>query len=87
LFPAHRDVMIIMMRTTINLPEDVYEAARSVAAVKDISLGDALAELVRQGLRPPMRMEMKNGIPMVVLPKDSPLITLEHTLAIEDDLD
>jgi hypothetical protein len=75
------------MRTTVNLPDDVYEAARSVAAVKDISLGDAIADLVRQGLRPPMRTEMRNGIPMVVLPKDSPLITLEHTLAIEDDLD
>jgi hypothetical protein len=79
--------MIIMMRTTVNLPEDVYEAARSVAAVKDISLGDALAELVRQGLRPPMRMEMDSGIPTFVLPGDSPVITLEHTLAIEDDLD
>ncbi len=75
------------MRTTINLPEDVYDAARSVAAVKDISLGEALADLVRQGLRPPMRMEMNNGIPTFILPPDSPIITLEHTLAIEDDLD
>jgi hypothetical protein len=87
LFLRHRDVMIIMMRTTVNLPEDVYEAARSVAAVKDISLGDALAELVRQGLRPPMRTEMKNGLRIPVLPEDSPMITLEHTLAVEDDLD
>ena len=75
------------MRTTINLPDDIYEAARSVATVKDIPLGDALAELVRQGLRAPVVMEMRSGIPTVVLPRDSPIITLEHTLAIEDDLD
>lgn len=75
------------MRTTINLPDDVYEAARSVSKARDISLGDALADLVRQGLRPPLRMEKRNGIPIVVLPKDSPIITLEHTLAIEDELD
>jgi hypothetical protein len=75
------------MRTTINLPDDVYEAARSVAAVKDITLGEALADLVRQGLRPPRMMENKNGLLIPVLPKDSPIITLEHTLAIEDDLD
>ncbi len=75
------------MRTTINLPDDVYEAARSVAKVKDISLGEALADLVRQGLRPPLLMEKRNGIPTIVLPRDSPIITLEHTLAIEDDLD
>jgi hypothetical protein len=58
-----------------------------VAAVKDISLGEALADLVRQGLRPPMRMKTENGIPTFVLPPDSPIITLQHTLAIEDDLD
>jgi len=75
------------MRTTVNLPDDVYEAARSVAAVKRISLGEALGDLVRQGLRRPLTMEVRNGIPIVVLPKDSPIITLEHTLAIEDDLD
>jgi hypothetical protein len=84
---SHRDVTIIMMRTTVNLPDDVYEAARSVAAVKDISLGDALADLVRQGLRPLMRMEMENGLRIPVLHKDSPMIALEHTLAVEDDLD
>ena len=65
----------------------MYEAARSVARVKDISLGDALADLVRQGLRPSITLEVKNGVSSIVLPKDSPSITLEHTLAIEDDLD
>lgn len=75
------------MRTTVNLPDDVYEAARSVARDKDISLGEAIADLVRQGVRQGVVMEMKNGIPTVVLPRDSPIMTLEHTLAIEDDLD
>ena len=39
-----------MMRTTVNLPEDVYEVARSIASAKRISLGEALAQLVRRGL-------------------------------------
>src|SRR5437016_2635303 len=43
-------VFCIMMRTTLNLPDDVYEVARSLAAARGISLGDALAELVRRGL-------------------------------------
>jgi hypothetical protein len=75
------------MRTTINLPDDVYQAARSVASVKDISLGEALADLVRQGLRPPLVREARNGLLVPQLPRNSPIITLEHTLAIEDDLD
>jgi hypothetical protein len=40
-----------MMRTTVNLPDDVYEMARSIAGAKRISLGDALAELARNSLR------------------------------------
>ena len=40
------------MRTTINLPDDVAEILRSFADVKGISLGDAVAELVRKGLQP-----------------------------------
>jgi hypothetical protein len=75
------------MRTTVNLPDDIYEAARSVAKAKDSSLGHAIAELVRQGLRPPMLTEVRNGLRLPVLPKDSPIITLEHVLALEDDLD
>lgn len=77
------------MRTTVNLPEDIYDAARSVAAAKNISLGDALGELVRQGLRPPLEFEREpvNGLLVPRLPKDSPVITLEHARAIEDDID
>jgi hypothetical protein len=76
-----------MMRTTVNLPDDVYEAARSVAMVKHISLGDALAELARQGLRPPATFEDEGGLRTLVLPPDIPMMTLEQTLAYEDDLD
>ncbi|HTB15332.1 MAG TPA: hypothetical protein VK752_27360 [Bryobacteraceae bacterium] len=74
------------MRTTVNLPDDVYAAARSVAMVKDISLGEAIADLVRQGLRPPLSIETENGLLAPFLPKDSPIVTLEHTLAIEDEI-
>lgn len=58
-----------------------------MAAYKDVSLGDAIAELVRQGLRPPPVFEEEDGIRTLVLPKDTPIMTLEQTLAFEDDLD
>jgi len=38
------------MRATVNLPDDVYEAARSLAHSRGVSLGDAFADLVRMGL-------------------------------------
>jgi hypothetical protein len=75
-----------MMRTTLNLPDDVHQVAKSLAGVKGISLGDALAELVRQGLKPPARVNTRKAFPCFVLPKDAKPITLEQTLQAEDEL-
>jgi len=75
-----------MMRTTVNLPEDVYEVARSIAAAKRISIGDALAELVRRGLHPAPRLKTKTAFPCFSVAKDAAPITLEQTLAAEDEL-
>jgi hypothetical protein len=75
-----------MMRTTINLPEDVYHVVRSVAQAKAISMGDAIAELVRRGLSPPAQIQEKEGFPCFTVPPGVPPITLEQTLTAEDEL-
>jgi hypothetical protein len=75
-----------MMRTTLNLPGDVHDAASSLAHAKNISLGDAVAELVRQGMRPPVSVKSKRGFPCFSVAPNAPPITLEKTLALEDEL-
>ena len=75
-----------MMRTTLNLPDDVYQAARSVAGSRGISLGDAIAELVRRGLKPSALVRNKKGFPCFTVPADARPITLEQTLEAEDEL-
>lgn len=75
-----------MMRTTINLPNDVYRVARDVAHVRNISLGDAIAELVRQGLRPSDRLDFSGPFPKFKVPPDAEPITLEQLLEAEDEL-
>ena len=75
-----------MMRTTVNLPDDVYEAARSVAASKRLSFGEALAQLVRQGLNSPAALDNRNAFPSFVVPSDAEPITLEQTLRAEDEI-
>ena len=74
------------MRTTLNLPDDVSDIIRAVADAKGLSLGDAAAELIRQGLRAEARVRQDDGIPCFAVPPDAPPITLEHTLSIEDEL-
>lgn len=74
------------MRTTLNIPDDVYEIARSVAAQREVSLGDAVAELVRRGLRPSVAVNRKRAFPSFVVSPNAKPITLEQTLEAEDEL-
>ena len=75
-----------MMRTTINLPDDVYEAARSVATAKRVSLGEAVGELVRRGLRSQVAFQTKKPFPCFKLPEEAETIIWQRTLEAEDDL-
>jgi hypothetical protein len=74
------------MRTTINLREDVHRAASAAANLKGLSSGEALAELVRRGLKTLIMIDTDKAFPCFVLPPDAEPITLERTLAVEDEL-
>ena len=75
-----------MMRTTVNLPDDVYEIARSVAAAKRISLGEALAELIRRGREFSRVQAAESAFPFFAVSEHAAPITLEQTLEAEDEL-
>ncbi len=50
------------MRTTVDLPEEVYASALAVACQEGISLGDALARAWRLAARPARRAWLRNGL-------------------------
>jgi hypothetical protein len=53
------------MRTTLEIDDDVMEAAKSLARRKEQGLGRTLSELARRGLAPePSTVEERNGIPV-----------------------
>ena len=75
-----------MVRTTVNLPEDVYEIARSFAAARRTSLGEAIAELIRRGLDTRSRLEAdESGFPCFSVSPHAAPITLAQTLDAEDE--
>jgi hypothetical protein len=75
-----------MMRTTLNIPDEIYDVIRSFAEAKRIPLGEALAELVRKGLRPEARIRNQELFPSFAVPEGAAPITLEQTLSAEDEL-
>ena len=53
------------MRTTVNLDEDVLQAARAIARTERRGLGSVLSTLARRGLVPPEpRLEDEEGFPV-----------------------
>ncbi len=75
-----------MMRTTLNLPDDLYEIVRGIAAARRISVGQAVAELARKGLQPVPRLQTGTAFPCFSIPQGAPPITLKQTLEAEDDV-
>ena len=72
------------MRTTLSLDDDILESVKTFAESRDLSLGKAVSELVRRGLRAPMRTKIVNGFHVVDLPEDSPIVTDEHVRKLLD---
>lgn len=72
------------MRTTLSLDDDVVEIAKDYAAVKNVSLGAAVSDLVRKGIEAPPPIRMVNGIAVLDLPPDSPVVTSERVRKVLD---
>ncbi len=54
------------MRTTLEIDDDVMQAAREIARLKGVGVGRAISELARRGLTPESvpRVVIENGIPV-----------------------
>lgn len=77
--------MIIRMRTTIDLPEDLHQIAASIARDRSQTLSEAVADLVRRGLgrseRPEIRIDERTGFPVVRL---GTTISTESVRSLDD---
>jgi hypothetical protein len=75
------------MRTTLTLNDDVFQEVKAYAESRDVSLGKAVSELVRRGLRAPLPTRLVNGFHVVVLPPGSPSVTTEDVEKLQDELE
>lgn len=77
----HHDVQ---MRTTINLADDVYEAARALARDNRQSLGTVISELARRGLRPEPGVK-EDGLPVFSVPDGAAVIPVDRAVDLLAD--
>lgn len=72
------------MRTTVDITDDVLAAARALAAERRISLGAALSELARRGLRS-RRLRDDGAIPAFEVDEGAAPITAEMVREANED--
>jgi hypothetical protein len=63
------------MRTTLHLDDDIYEAARSLAAAEGTSVGKVLSRLARRGLSPARPTRSRKGFPVFDVPAGTKPLT------------
>jgi hypothetical protein len=74
------------MRTTLNIKDEVLEQVRQFAAARSMPTGEAASYLLNQALNKPLGTRIENGFEVFDVPEGSPIVTLEHTLRLEDEL-
>ena len=53
------------MRTTLDLDDDVLQAAKELAEVRGQTAGKVLSDLARKALTPTSVPKMRNGVPLL----------------------
>ena len=63
------------MRTTLDLDDDVLQAAKELAALRGKTAGQIASELMRRALEPARSVKVRNGVPILPRKPGARLIT------------
>ena len=75
------------MRTTLQIRDDILQQVKEYAAARSISYGEAASEILERGLNGRVPTKWENGILVFDPGSDAEVVTLEHTLRLEDELE
>ncbi len=59
--------MMLVMRTTVNIDDDVLERAKDLARVRQVSVGEALSALARRGMEAQVELKLDPVTGLMVL--------------------
>jgi hypothetical protein len=82
---SHHDPLEEIMRTTVDLEEDVLLAAKEIAKQRGNTLGQVLSDLARQALTRRTPVSTKYGLPVFPVQPDAGVVTLELVNHLRDE--
>ena len=65
----------LMVRTTLDIDDDLLQAAKELGAMQKKTAGQILSELARKGLYRERKYVVRNGVPVIHRQPGSPVIT------------
>ena len=76
----------LTMRTTLDIDDQLLQAAKEIASYRRTTLGRVVSDLMQKALEPPQeRPRVRNGVPLLPpLPPGSPPITMKMVNELRD---
>ena len=71
------------MRTTLDIDEDVLQAAKEIGAMRGMTAGQVISEKAREAMMPRSAATERNGVPL--LPRRGRIVTVEMVERILDE--
>ena len=77
--------MLQCMRTTLDIDEDVLQAAKEVADSRRTTAGKVISEWVREAIRTRNKHVVRNGVPVLQTRSDGRIHTMADVNRIRDE--
>jgi hypothetical protein len=76
------------VRTTLDIDDDVLQAAKEIGGMQKRTTGQVLSELARKALAPTphARARLRNGVPLLPSRADAPIMTMADVNRLRDDV-
>jgi len=75
-----------LMRTTLDIDDDLLQAAKELAETRRTTAGRGISDLLRKALEPGRTLKVRNGVPLLTRrPPGSPKITMKLVNELRDE--
>jgi hypothetical protein len=76
----------LFMRTTLDIDDDVLQAAKEIAVTRRLTAGAVISELIRKALQPAEgRARLRNGVPLLSRRAGAPVTTMQLVNELRDE--
>lgn len=74
------------MRTTLDIDDDLLQAAKELAAARRRTTGQVVSDLLRRALAPSRQGSVRNGVPLMpALPRGAGPLTMDRVNRLRDE--